>query len=42
MIWLLDTNILVYLENRKPGSDKIARGMSARSAACPVSRCKTG
>lgn len=31
MIWMLDTNILVYLTNRKPGFEKIARRMSGRS-----------
>jgi tRNA(fMet)-specific endonuclease VapC len=31
MIWMLDTNILVYFTNRKPGFDKIARRMSGRS-----------
>ena len=31
MIWMLDTNILIYLTNRKPGFEKIARRMSGRS-----------
>jgi tRNA(fMet)-specific endonuclease VapC len=31
MIWMLDTNILVYFTNRKPGFEKIARRMSGRS-----------
>ena len=31
MIWMLDTNILVYFTNRKPGYEKIARRMSGRS-----------
>ncbi len=31
MIWMLDTNILVYFINRKPGFGKIARRMSGRS-----------
>ncbi len=31
MIWMLDTNIVVYLTNRKPGFEKIARRMSGRS-----------
>ena len=31
MIWMLDTNILVYFANRKPGFEKIARRMSGRS-----------
>ena len=31
MIWMLDTNILVYLTNRKPGYERIARRMSGRS-----------
>ena len=31
MIWMLDTNILVYLTNRRPGFEKIARRMSGRS-----------
>jgi len=31
MIWMLDTNILVYFMNRKPGFEKIARRMSGRS-----------
>ena len=31
MIWMLDTNILVYFVNRKPGFEKIARRMSGRS-----------
>ena len=33
MIWMLDTNIVVYLMNRKPGYRKIARRMSGRSPA---------
>jgi len=31
MIWMLDTNILVYFTNRKPGFEKIARRMSGRT-----------
>ena len=31
MIWMLDTNILVYFMNRKSGFEKIARRMSGRS-----------
>jgi len=31
MIWMLDTNILVYFTNRKQGFEKIARRMSGRS-----------
>jgi tRNA(fMet)-specific endonuclease VapC len=31
MIWMLDTDILVYFVNRKPGFDRIARRMSGRS-----------
>ena len=31
MIWMLDTNILIYFMNRKPGFEKIARRMSGRS-----------
>lgn len=31
MIWMLDTNILVYLTNRKRGYERIARRMSGRS-----------
>ena len=31
MIWMLDTNILVYFANRKPGFERIARRMSGRS-----------
>lgn len=31
MIWMLDTNILVYLTNREPGFERIARRMSGRS-----------
>ena len=31
MIWMLDTNILVYFMSRKPGFDRIARRMSGRS-----------
>ena len=31
MIWMLDTNILVYFMNGKPGFEKIARRMSGRS-----------
>jgi len=31
MTWMLDSNILVYLTNRKPGFEKIARRMSGRS-----------
>jgi tRNA(fMet)-specific endonuclease VapC len=31
MIWMLDTNIVVYFMNRKPGFERIARRMSGRS-----------
>lgn len=31
MIWMLDTDILVYFINRKPGFERIARRMSGRS-----------
>ncbi|MBI2297105.1 MAG: PIN domain-containing protein [Betaproteobacteria bacterium] len=31
MIWMLDTDILVYFINRKPDFEKIARRMSGRS-----------
>ena len=31
MIWMLDTNILIYFMNRNPGFEKIARRMSGRS-----------
>ncbi|MBI2317719.1 MAG: PIN domain-containing protein [Betaproteobacteria bacterium] len=31
MIWMLDTNIVVYFANRKPGYERIARRMSGRS-----------
>ncbi len=31
MIWILDTDILVYFANRKPGYERIARRMSGRS-----------
>jgi len=31
MIWLLDTNTLIYFANRRPGYDRIARRMSGRS-----------
>jgi tRNA(fMet)-specific endonuclease VapC len=31
MIWMLDTDILVYFTNRKPGFERIARRMSGRS-----------
>lgn len=31
MIWMLDTSIVFYLTNRKPGFEKIARRMSDRS-----------
>lgn len=31
MIWMLDTDILVYFVNRKPGFERIARRMSGRS-----------
>ena len=31
MIWMLDTNILVYFASRKPGYERIARRMSGRS-----------
>jgi tRNA(fMet)-specific endonuclease VapC len=31
MIWMLDTNVLVYFMNHEPGFEKIARRMSGRS-----------
>ena len=31
MIWALDTNILVYFVNHRPGYERIARRMSGRS-----------
>jgi len=31
MIWMLDTDILVYFINRKPGFERIARRISGRS-----------
>jgi tRNA(fMet)-specific endonuclease VapC len=31
MIWMLDSDILVYFTNRKPGFERIARRMSGRS-----------
>lgn len=31
MIWMFDTDILVYFINRKPGYERIARRMSGRS-----------
>jgi tRNA(fMet)-specific endonuclease VapC len=31
MIWMFDTDILIYLVNRKPGFERIARRMSGRS-----------
>jgi tRNA(fMet)-specific endonuclease VapC len=31
MIWLLDTNTLIYFSNREPGFERIARRMSGRS-----------
>lgn len=31
MIWMLDTDILIYLVNRKAGFERIARRMSGRS-----------
>jgi tRNA(fMet)-specific endonuclease VapC len=31
MIWMLDTDILIYFVNRKPGFEHIARRMSGRS-----------
>lgn len=31
MIWMMDTDILIYLVNRKPGFESIARRMSGRS-----------
>lgn len=31
MIWMLDTNILIYFANHKPGYERIARRMSGRS-----------
>jgi hypothetical protein len=32
MIWMFDTDILIYFVNRKPGYERIARRMSGRSA----------
>ena len=29
MIWMFDTDILIYFVNRKPGYERIARRMSA-------------
>lgn len=31
MIWLLDTNTLIYFANREPGFERIARRLSGRS-----------
>jgi tRNA(fMet)-specific endonuclease VapC len=31
MIWMLDSDILIYFVNRKPGFEQIARRMSGRS-----------
>jgi tRNA(fMet)-specific endonuclease VapC len=31
MIWMFDTDILIYFVNRKPGFEKIVRRMSGRS-----------
>ncbi len=31
MIWLLDTNTLIYFSNRSPGYERIARRISGRS-----------
>jgi len=31
MIWMLDTDTLIYLANRKPGFERIVRRMSGRS-----------
>jgi tRNA(fMet)-specific endonuclease VapC len=31
MIWMFDTDILIYFVNRKPGYERIARRMSGRS-----------
>lgn len=31
VIWMLDTNTLIYLINRKPGYERVARRMSGRS-----------
>jgi tRNA(fMet)-specific endonuclease VapC len=31
MIWMLDTDIMIYFVNRKPGFEKVARRMSGRS-----------
>jgi len=31
MIWMLDTDILIYFTNREPGFERIARRMSGRS-----------
>ena len=31
MIWMFDTDILIYFINRKPGYERIARRMSGRS-----------
>lgn len=31
MIWMLDTDILIYLVNRKPGFERVVRRMSGRS-----------
>jgi tRNA(fMet)-specific endonuclease VapC len=31
MIWMLDTNIMIYFVNRNPGFEQVARRMSGRS-----------
>ena len=31
MIWMLDTNIMIYFINRKPGFERVARRISGRS-----------
>jgi tRNA(fMet)-specific endonuclease VapC len=31
MIWMFDTDILIYFVNRKPGFERVARRMSGRS-----------
>lgn len=33
MIWLLDTNTLIYFANRSPGYERVARRLSGRSPA---------
>lgn len=48
MIWMLDTDILVYFMNRKPGFEKIARRMSGcshgevRSSAITLAELRFG